>query len=68
MRRYFGKYKGLWSVAFSTFILLAGFMPFLWAKSAALVAWVGLDPKNEIYVAITYELLESLQVFFCPCC
>ena len=37
-------------------------MPFLWAKSAALVAWVGLDPKNEIYVAITYELLESLQV------
>ena len=60
--RYFGKYKGLWSVAFSTFILLAGFMPFLWSKSAALVAWAGLDAKNEIYVAITYELLESLQV------
>ncbi|KAK9831266.1 hypothetical protein WJX74_009873 [Apatococcus lobatus] len=58
---YFGKYKGLWSVCFSTFILLAGFMPFLWAKSASLVARVGLDPKNEIYVAITYELLESLQ-------
>lgn len=66
--RYFGKYKGLWSVAFSTFILLAGFMPFLWAKSAALVAWVGLDPKNEIYVAITYELLESLQVLISHTC
>ena len=41
-------------------------MPFLWSKSASLVALVGLDPKNEIYVAITYELLESLQVLLSP--
>lgn len=57
----FGFVSGAYAQVEATVLLLLGYLPFMWTLSGRALAALGVDPQNEIYLALMLLTLTTLR-------